>query len=186
MINVNGITWTKAGRTDRQIDDSTDDNIPSASRPRGRKGQCWYQTHLRFWCAEKLLNSAGYSWGVIVFTRWFDLGLAWKLIKVRQCQHWTHLRICCGKHTCKVTTWCMQFLRSYLIYKGQCQSHPRFQCGVCNSWWAIVLNKSLNFVFQQINPTGVVQKLFNIDVSTLKPFSRYIRHALQNHIEHSK
>ncbi len=117
MINVNGITWTKAGRTDRQIDDSTDDNIPSASRPRGRKGQCWYQTHLRFWCAEKLLNSAGYSWGVIVFTRWFDLGLAWKLIKVRQCQHWTHLRICCGKHTCKVTTWCMQFLRSYLIYK---------------------------------------------------------------------
>ncbi len=46
-------------------------------------------------------------------------------------------------------------------------------------------SKSLNFVFQQIYPTGVVQKLFNIDVSALKPFSRYIRHALQNHIEHS-
>ncbi len=48
-------------------------------------------------------------------------------------------------------------------------------------------NKCLKFgFFQQINPTGVVQKLFNINVLALKPFSRYIQHALQNHIEHSK
>ncbi len=35
MVTVKGITWTKAGRMDRQMDDSTDDNTPSASRPRG-------------------------------------------------------------------------------------------------------------------------------------------------------
>ncbi len=42
-----------------------------------------------------------------------------------------------------------------------------------------------NFVFQQINPTGVVWKLFIIDVSALKSLFRDTYDALQNHIEHS-
>ncbi len=43
--------------------------------------------------------------------------------------------------------------------------------------------KGESFVLQQINPTGVVQKLFIIDVSALKPFSRYIQITF---IEYSK
>ncbi len=41
--------------------------------------------------------------------------------------------------------------------------------------------KGENVVFQQINPTGDVLKLFIIDVSALKPFSTYIQCLTESH-----
>ncbi len=55
---------------------------------------------------EELLHPQGSLW-------W-----AWKIKKVRQCQHSSHLQFCCGEHPCKFTTWCMIFLRSYCIHKA--------------------------------------------------------------------
>ncbi len=49
--------------------------------------------------------------------RQFDIGLAWKFIKVAQSQHQTCQRFVCGEHPCKVTTWYTQYLRRYCVYK---------------------------------------------------------------------
>ncbi len=50
-------------------------------------------------------------------TKQFDIGLAWKFKKVRQCQCCMLLKFCSGAHPYKVITWCMQFLRRCYIPK---------------------------------------------------------------------
>ncbi len=54
----------------------------------------------------KLQHDAGKFWGIIIFTRSCDKG-----------QHQTHPRLWCGKYLCKITTWCLQLLRTYRVHK---------------------------------------------------------------------
>ncbi len=68
----------------------------------------------------KLQHDAGTFSGIIIFTRNCKmLPFEHDLVqKVTEGKHQTCLRFWCRKYLCKVTKWCMQFLRSYCVHKA--------------------------------------------------------------------
>ncbi len=71
----------------------------------------------------KLQHDAGTFWGIIIFTRnckmlQFKHGIFQKSKRSAKGQHRICPRFWCGKYLCKVTKWCMQFLRSYCVHKA--------------------------------------------------------------------
>ncbi len=71
----------------------------------------------------KLQHDEGKFRGIIIFTRScnilpFDDDLVQKVKKVRQRSTSHSSKIWYGEYLCKVTTWCMQFLRSYRVHKA--------------------------------------------------------------------
>ncbi len=71
----------------------------------------------------KLEHDEGKFWGIIIFTRIckmlpFEHELVQKVKRSDKSQHQTCLRFWCREYLCKVTTWCMQLLRSQRVHKA--------------------------------------------------------------------
>ncbi len=70
----------------------------------------------------KLQHDEGKFWHIIIFKRIckmlpFEHDLVQKVKRSDKSQHQTCLRFWCGGYLCKVTTWCIQLLRTYHVHK---------------------------------------------------------------------
>ncbi len=83
---------------------------------------------------------------------WFkqipEVELVWKFQKVTQR---SILRWCGKEHPCKVTTWCMQFLRSYPIHKA---AWPWVSLKVQRGHTKIILHFDVEYISTKIHDAG--------------------------------